>query len=129
VKSLHTRRRGPHPPNGGTKLKATLTGSSSQNIVKQKGLVFHADCNLACAVEVVGDLDVKGVPKPYKMQRARGSLGANRLATVKLTMSRTVRSAIDKALKHHKRVSAFVVLAAQASGQTVGAKKTIRVKS
>jgi hypothetical protein len=117
----------PYTLGGGSKLKLTVTLSSKQNVLKQKGLVLHAKCDTGCAIGAVGHVSIKGTRKPFNTKQGVGVGKANRSVSLSLSLSHKALSAIKNALAHHKRVTAKIVADAQHGHTLVPIIKTFRV--
>jgi hypothetical protein len=116
------------PPPPPVKFKLTLTASSSQKVVKQKGLVATFGCNQACGIAIVATVRIKGTKKPLNAY-AKGTLPANRPQKVTMKLSKKALKTIEKAIKKHHKVTATISAGADnAAGTVAKASKSFTVK-
>jgi hypothetical protein len=117
------------PPPSGTTFKVSLSASSSQKVIKQKGLVASVKCNLGCVFAAGGGVEIKGSKKQFTTKQASGQLAANGSKTVTLKFSANELKTIKKALAKHKRVTAVILIEAKdAAGKKLSTSKQFGVK-
>jgi hypothetical protein len=111
---------------GASPLKSTVSVSSGQHVIKQKGLEVHITCNMKCVAAAVGEVQVGS--KGFKTKTVTKTLGANAGAVFAVPLSKKALTAITKALAHHKHVLAEVAVVTEAAGQTNTSKKSFTVR-
>ena len=108
---------GPTPSPGPTgALRVSSNATAGQHVLTDKALIAHVECNVACAVAVVGAV-ATSKHNTCTTKQVITALRPNRGATVTLSLSHTGLRAIAKALRHHKHIVAVVGAVAQANGQ------------
>lgn len=114
-----------------TKPIASLTGSTSQNFVKQKAVIVTAQANEAGSLAATGTLTVPGASKAYKLVPASAAVSANSQVKLVLKISNKVRRKIRKALRKRRKVRATVGVTARDAVGNLGApiKRTIKAKA
>jgi hypothetical protein len=114
---------------GSTKLSIKLSVSSKQKLVSQKSVKGSVQCNVACGVAVTGGVKLKGAKKPQLTTTFAKALSAGKTVKFSLAFSSKALKTIKTALKHHKKVTAQVVVVGKdASGHKVTHAATFTVK-
>ena len=120
----------PWPPPDTTAPTLQLSGASSQRIARQRAVVVVIACPAeACTATARGTIAVPGSAKAFKLTPVTKQISAGSKATLKLGITKRALTAIGRALKHHKRLSARLTVSAQDAAKNVTAKqRTIRLK-
>ena len=111
-----------HPPSNSARLY--------QRIARQRAVVVVIACPAeACTATARGTIAVPGSAKAFKLTPVTKQISAGSKATLKLGITKRALTAIGRALKHHKRLSARLTVSAQDAAKNVTAKqRTIRLK-
>lgn len=95
----------------------TLRGPAKQRALRQRGILVTGTCDRACSLAARGTVNVPGASKVFRLRPARRSLTAAGNARLKLAIPRAAQTAIRRALRSRKRVTATITVAAtDASG-------------
>jgi hypothetical protein len=107
-----------------------LGGATSQNVLRQRGvLVVATSAAEASTVTAKGKVVVRGSAKVFKLTPVTKQVSRGAKATLKLKLKKSARSAIGRALKAGKKLSAKVTVGAKdASGNVTTKQRTIRLK-
>ena len=119
-------------PSSGDKTapNATLSGSTKQNLAKQKAVVVSITPNEASALTASGSVSVPGASRSFKLGGASANAAANAKVKLRLKISAKGVRAIRKAVRKHKRVRASVTIVAKdGAGNAASFKRTVRAKA
>jgi hypothetical protein len=109
----------PYAPPGSagstTALRLSIRTARDQRVLKEKGLIARAQCNVACTVAAAGAVTTSKT-KSYTTKTVVTAIPAGRQLNIELPLSTRALRAIAKALSHHKRVVAVLAAVAQANG-------------
>jgi hypothetical protein len=107
-----------------------LSGSSSQRILRQRGVVVVVACPAeACTAAAHGTVTVPASAKVFKLKPVTKQIPAGGKVTLKLRISKRALRAIGRALRHHKKVNAQVTVSAKDAARNVTTtQRTIRLK-
>jgi hypothetical protein len=88
-----------------------------------------SECNVACKLAAVVGVKIKGSKKELLTLNGAGTLKADRPQTLTFTFKKSELKAIEKALAHHKKVTAVITAVSQDSAkQLADASKSFTVK-
>jgi hypothetical protein len=120
----------PQPPADTMAPTLRLSGSSSQRILRQGGVVVVVACPAeACTAAAHGTVTVPGSAKVFKLKPITKQIPAGGKVTLELRISKRALRAIGRALRHHKNVNAQVTVSAKDAARNVTTKqRTIRLK-
>lgn len=117
------------PPPPTTKLKVTVKPAANQKVVKHKGIVATLECNIACKLAAVAGVKIAGSKKELLTRNGSGTLKADRPQTLTFPFKKSELKEIEKALAHHKKVTAVVTAVARDSAkQKAAASKSFTVE-
>jgi hypothetical protein len=110
--------------------KATLSGSSKQNIVKQKAVIVRAQTDESSTLKATGKINVPGASKLLKLVPASASAATNAKVTLKLKISRKTLKAVKRALRKGRKVRATVAVVARdpAGNASAVLRRTVKAK-
>jgi RTX calcium-binding nonapeptide repeat (4 copies) len=120
----------PSPPGDLTAPALNLSGATVQRVLAQRGVVVVAACPTeACTATATGKVVVRGSAKRYKLRAATKQIAQGAKATLKLKLAKRALTAIRRALRRGKKVSAkLTVTANDARGNVNVEQRTIRLK-
>jgi hypothetical protein len=111
------------------KFKVTVSASSTQKIVKQKGLAASVECNLYCYAYVRGGVAINGSKKLLLTKPAGPNLAAHRTYKITVKFSKSQLKTIEKAFAKHKKVTAEILVEADDSaGKQLTVTRSFTVK-
>lgn len=112
-----------------TPPKLTFYGSSSQRVLRQKGVLAGGSCDQACTISAKGTLSVPGASAVYKLTPATKKLAAAGSAKLKLKLPKRTLAKLRKALKAHRKPTATVTITASGAGGSAKAlKRKIKIR-
>jgi hypothetical protein len=113
-----------------TAPSTALSGSDTQNFLKQKAVIVTASTSEAGTVTATGTISLPGASKVLKLQPASAGATANAKVTLKLKLSTKTLKTVRKALRNRKKVKATVtVVEKDAAGNlSPPVTKTLRAK-
>jgi hypothetical protein len=95
----------------------------------KKGLTLTIACSQDCTARITGTVRMKGVRKALKLTATSVSLGAGKARTVRLKLSKTLKSALARALAAGKQTTVtFRVTAKGSAGTAVTATRASTLK-
>jgi hypothetical protein len=121
----------PPPPPADTRAPALqLSGATAQKVLRQRGVLMMVACPAeACTATAKGRVSVRGSATVFKLTRVTKQFSKGGKATLKLKLKRSALTAIGRALKASKRLSAKVTVTAKdAAGNVTTKRRTIRLK-
>jgi hypothetical protein len=120
----------PPPPLDTTAPPLQLSGALSQRVLRQRGvLVTAASPAEASTVTARGKVMIRGSANVLRFTPATKQIASGAKATLKLKLKRSPLSAIGRALKAGKRMSAKVTVTAKdAAGNVTTKQRTIKLK-
>jgi hypothetical protein len=118
------------PPPDTTAPPLQLSGVLSQRVLRQRGvLVTAASPAEASTATARGKVVIRGSADVFRFKPATKQIASGAKATLKLKLKRSPLSAIGRALKAGKRVSAKVTVTAKdAAGNVTTKQRTIKLK-
>lgn len=104
----------------------TLRGAAKQRALRQRGIIVTGGCDRACSLSARGSLNVPGgASRVFRLKPVTRRLTAAGSARIKLALPKAAQTAIRRALRTRKRVTATITAAAtDASGSST---KTRRI--
>jgi hypothetical protein len=106
---------------------SSLTGPAKQRIAK---LFVRASMNEAGTLTATGTLRVPGgAAKVYRFRRVSATVSANQPVKLRLRLAKRPLRAVNRALRHRKRLKARIAVTARdLTGHETVRKQTIRLK-
>jgi hypothetical protein len=109
-------------------LRLLLGGPRRQRLTR-RGLLVRAGCNVGCRVRASGTLTLRRAGKRIRLRQVLRTLPANRGGALRLKVSRGSLTAVGRALRRRRRVSAQITVRARdAGGNPRTARRTIRLR-
>ena len=120
----------PPPPPDTTAPPLQLSGATSQKVLRQRGvLLVAASPAEGSTVTAKGKVSIRGSAKGFKLTPVTKQIPAGSKATLKLKLKRSALTAIGRALKAGKKVSAKVTVTSKdAAGNVTTKRRTIKLK-
>jgi hypothetical protein len=120
----------PLPPGDLTAPALQLGGARMQRVLRQRGVRVVAACPVeACTATAKGRIVIRGSSKRFKLRPATKQIAQGAKATLELTLRNTTLTAIRRALKQGKKVSAkLTVTAKDAYGNANTEQRTVKLK-
>jgi RTX calcium-binding nonapeptide repeat (4 copies) len=120
----------PLPPGDLTAPALQLGGARVQRVLRQRGVRVVAACPIeACTATAKGRIVIRGSSKRFKLRPATKQIAQGAKATLELTLRKTTLTAIRRALKQGKKVSAkLAVTAKDAYGNPNIEQRTVKLK-
>ena len=107
----------------------TLSGASTQRVLRQRGVIVKVTCDEACTARATGTVSIPGASKVVRLRKATRALAANIKTKLKLKLSRKARKAIKRAFTKRKRLTATVtVRVTDTAGNSRSGKRKVKLR-
>ena len=112
----------------GATLRVTLGGPRRQRLTR-RGLLVRVRCSERCRIRAIGTLTLRRRGLRIRVRQVKRSLAANPPVAIRLKVSGPSRSAVARALRRGRRVSASITVRARdGRGRLRVARRTIRLR-
>jgi hypothetical protein len=102
-------------------------GHHTQRVLSLRGVRIAVTCDETCGITATSKLHVGHSKRVYRLRRVARQLAADRRVKFTLRASSRALHAVRRALRHHRRVTANVlVVGRDAAGNTRSARRAVR---
>jgi VCBS repeat protein/FG-GAP repeat protein len=107
-------------------VELTVKASRRQKVRRTRAIVVRAACDAACTISATGTVKVPAAARVFRLPRVRKSLQANQAVTLRLELSKQLRTAVARSLKRRRHITARVVVTS-VTGTPVHIARTVRI--
>lgn len=104
----------------------TVKASRRQRVRRARAIVVRAMCDVACTVSATGTVRVPAADRVFRIRRVTKILQANQPVTLRLELTKQLRTAVARSLKRRRRVTARIVVTT-AGATSVNIARTVRI--
>ena len=109
--------------------KASLSGSTTQDVLKQGAVIVVVTSDQAGSANATGSINAPGASKSFGLKAASSNLTAAKATKLKLKLSKKAKRAVRKSLKRRKKPKAKVsIVVKNNSGGASTLKRTVKIK-